>query len=66
VGCPEINLVLRMKSQPLQAPARTHSSCNPQRLSASPKIEKPACDQSNHARNPIHHIHPVELAVISA
>jgi len=65
VGCPEINLILHMKSQPLQAPARTRSSCNPQHSSTSPKIEKSARDQSNPARNPFHHTYPVELAVIS-
>jgi hypothetical protein len=47
VCCPEINLILRMISQPLQAPARTHSPCNPRRPSASSKIEKSACDQSS-------------------
>lgn len=66
VRCSEINLVLRMKSQPLQAPVRTHSSCNPRASSASLKIEKSACDQFNPARNPLHHTHSVELAAISA
>jgi hypothetical protein len=44
---PEINLILRIKSQPLEAPARTHPLCNLQRRSARSKIEKSACDQSN-------------------
>jgi hypothetical protein len=35
-------------------------------MQASPKIEKSACDQSNPARNPIHHTHAMALAAISA
>jgi hypothetical protein len=34
--------------------------------SASGKIEKSACDQSNPARYPIRHTHPVELVTITA
>jgi hypothetical protein len=48
----------------LQAPARTHSSCNPRRPSASPKIEKSACDQSNPlhpSRGACGHLYVAEL-----
>jgi hypothetical protein len=64
--CPEINLILRMNLSLSRLLSGLVHHANPQSPSASPKIEKSACDQSNPARNPIHHTHPIELAVIPA